>query len=273
MCTAYHDEHGALVTDRRSIVSHYCRGWFLSDLIASLPLDWFLMGIPFSDPNLDGSGGARHATCPPLACGLLQASWGTPMLSLPPASSRRPCIARESAKNLCAHVALVDLCAARDGAQTAAVAAVAATTATTRTWAMEAPTTTLTRCTFCASSRLSNSSGCCASRASHGAPARRATRVPLLRGHSTCVERGSRTARACTCMHVLRAAAHTTRSSARTHMHPQCTRPATLPFSLLPRPTPRRSHAHAGTPTAASRRCRGACKSGSSSTSTRTPRG
>ena len=45
--TAYYDR-GTLVLDQRKIIRHYMRSWFLIDLVASFPLDWFF-GFAWSE--------------------------------------------------------------------------------------------------------------------------------------------------------------------------------------------------------------------------------
>lgn len=51
--TAYlHD--GELIGSYKLIAKHYLRSWFVPDLISSLPFDWFIFGITFSDPDETG---------------------------------------------------------------------------------------------------------------------------------------------------------------------------------------------------------------------------
>ena len=50
--TAYHKDDGELQLDARAISINYARGWFFLDLVASLPIDWFL-------PNSAGIGVAK----------------------------------------------------------------------------------------------------------------------------------------------------------------------------------------------------------------------
>ena len=50
--TAYHKDDGELQLDTRAIALSYARSWFVLDLVASVPIDWFL-------PNSAGIGVAK----------------------------------------------------------------------------------------------------------------------------------------------------------------------------------------------------------------------
>ena len=44
MTTAYYDFYGDLVVEPRAVLMHYLMTWFALDLVASFPIDWFLVG-------------------------------------------------------------------------------------------------------------------------------------------------------------------------------------------------------------------------------------
>jgi len=47
---------GELVGSYSAIAQHYLRSWFLADLVATIPFDWFIFGITFEDPAKGDDG-------------------------------------------------------------------------------------------------------------------------------------------------------------------------------------------------------------------------
>ena len=45
----FHD--GELIGSYSMIARHYLRTWFLPDLIATIPFDWLIFGVTFTDPE------------------------------------------------------------------------------------------------------------------------------------------------------------------------------------------------------------------------------
>jgi len=52
--TAYnHPDTGVLITKHTMIAKHYTRTWLLPDLVSSIPYDWFILGIKFTEDGAE----------------------------------------------------------------------------------------------------------------------------------------------------------------------------------------------------------------------------
>ena len=59
--TGYVDSDGKVVMKQRKAAMHYLRTWFFLDIMATIPLDWFMSGLSFEEPATEEKGDDGNA--------------------------------------------------------------------------------------------------------------------------------------------------------------------------------------------------------------------